>query len=834
MVHISWTILASFGIVNGLTLFKRSTTRSLTLNHKYSDAHNAISYRKYNPVMSYINDDRNLQISPLFAKSINPHSSENERKSNLSILYNFISKYLKILFRLMQQLLVIIKEIITGKKSNNHYHNNNQHQDSTIGAKRTYSQFDFDKTTIENNESYEENLKEQTDIDDTSSVRTFSVSSKHSSSSTPMKSSIANSITQTTSSYQGKPQSINKNNYNSSKSSYPVNNSVLKSQPTTSVIPTPVKRDYSISNLKVNRSNTLDNALTRERLYIETKLREIDELNARYSISKSSSPSVNALQNITMKRNYWPPKATPSPTASYNSRPLLTTSTNIEQSITQTSALQSQIISPNVMITPIPSEIIPTIITETNIGKTDTKLETYNLSTNHVIDSTSSQIEIQILNEIKPSNNSLIIPDNIISATSSSTTASIIIPDIKPTENDEKLKINQNSIFATVGDTLIKRSQSVAKDKLSTNNNIINNNNNNRDYSTIKALWKSGTSIVQQLKQQQKPQKESSSNVFLANPGSNFGTTKTLSKLDIIEQEKIDDLFTKLDINDEIILVQESAKVDIFTNEKSVLSSSIIPTVPITLSLPQYSETDNNNDNNNNVMATTEVIPNIVISPQQPFNPKFFFGDWDISEQRYITKDRVNFSESLRDMVTLPPYGPIRSNVPGSTGMSWKVINEDNGTIELRLIRGCSSTTWSRSPSGQMTASVTRPPKPPHDQLPTNCIYRGVILGNRIVGYVYKENNSFQNEGNSTLPTIDSIEKDMNETLLINHHHLYNNDNYNNNQNNNQFGASVVTSPLLINGGLTREDDSSAKEVIVGIFQMVRHVKPSKTNDTLH
>lgn len=90
------------------------------------------------------------------------------------------------------------------------------------------------------------------------------------------------------------------------------------------------------------------------------------------------------------------------------------------------------------------------------------------------------------------------------------------------------------------------------------------------------------------------------------------------------------------------------------------------------------------------------------------------------------------------------------SHTNGSTGQDWKDSSrvQPSGvpmlSLEFSVLRGCSFTKWVQShistAKGKpvMSAQVVRPPKPHHyDQLPRICLYRGVVLGSRVIGSVY-------------------------------------------------------------------------------------------------
>jgi hypothetical protein len=67
----------------------------------------------------------------------------------------------------------------------------------------------------------------------------------------------------------------------------------------------------------------------------------------------------------------------------------------------------------------------------------------------------------------------------------------------------------------------------------------------------------------------------------------------------------------------------------------------------------------------------------------------------------------------------------------------------------MRIVRGCKSTEWVKDKFGRSQAKVIRPPPVPHDQKPTNCVYRGDVLGNRIIGYVYATDATLTSEDQS-------------------------------------------------------------------------------------
>jgi len=118
---------------------------------------------------------------------------------------------------------------------------------------------------------------------------------------------------------------------------------------------------------------------------------------------------------------------------------------------------------------------------------------------------------------------------------------------------------------------------------------------------------------------------------------------------------------------------------------------------------------------------------------------------------------RNNISQPLLDTLRIPspshtPYTPniIISQLNGSLGHHWHVHNQS--LFECTILRGVSQTKWLRNPSfaysstmdirnahnqsnnidnassvKPLIVSVIRPPKPPYDQLPTKCVYRGQV-----------------------------------------------------------------------------------------------------------
>eukprot|EP00981_Chlorochromonas_danica_P009073 scaffold2470_cov158-Ochromonas_danica.AAC.13 len=137
-------------------------------------------------------------------------------------------------------------------------------------------------------------------------------------------------------------------------------------------------------------------------------------------------------------------------------------------------------------------------------------------------------------------------------------------------------------------------------------------------------------------------------------------------------------------------------------------------------------------------------------------NGSFFIGRWKLVERRFLNNsssscgDPEALSEALLDEIIIPAFGPVISHTNGSTGQDWKDSTrvQPSGapmlSLEFSVLRGCSFTKWVQShistANGKpvMSAQVVRPPKSHHyDQLPRICLYRGVVLGSRVIGSVY-------------------------------------------------------------------------------------------------
>jgi hypothetical protein len=195
----------------------------------------------------------------------------------------------------------------------------------------------------------------------------------------------------------------------------------------------------------------------------------------------------------------------------------------------------------------------------------------------------------------------------------------------------------------------------------------------------------------------------------------------------------------------------------------------------------------------------------------------------------YIIYIRMfDLSPSIQDIINIPSYGPVTTAMNGSTGLEWRSSlfrdptihtethrDHENGTnaiidghliLEFRVLRGCSATKWLRdAATGVMRVEITRPPKQAFDQLPKVVIYRGQILGNRIVGNVYIEDTaaSFTEE-------------------------LASNNNKNSNTQNNE--ASLETSDATTDSNTTTTSDkhSSPLRLLysklppIGVFQMMK------------
>lgn len=111
-------------------------------------------------------------------------------------------------------------------------------------------------------------------------------------------------------------------------------------------------------------------------------------------------------------------------------------------------------------------------------------------------------------------------------------------------------------------------------------------------------------------------------------------------------------------------------------------------------------------------------------------------------------------ADRLFDTIEIPPYGAVISSLNGSTGLDWYVnyLNASEGgkqqpILNFKVLRGCSSTSWIRISDSKTKLVVTRPPKLPYDQLPRICLYRGTVVEDRIIGFVYsKDDQSIQDD----------------------------------------------------------------------------------------
>ena len=117
-------------------------------------------------------------------------------------------------------------------------------------------------------------------------------------------------------------------------------------------------------------------------------------------------------------------------------------------------------------------------------------------------------------------------------------------------------------------------------------------------------------------------------------------------------------------------------------------------------------------------------------------------GIWKLEENRIING---LICETMVDRIILKDKEQIYSTeIPGSKGLSWSF---DAESIEMKILRGTSSTEYIRDNSGKLSSvKVTRPPpKGPYDRTPTMVNYRGYLLGDRIIGDVFTSSYAMGN-----------------------------------------------------------------------------------------
>lgn len=114
----------------------------------------------------------------------------------------------------------------------------------------------------------------------------------------------------------------------------------------------------------------------------------------------------------------------------------------------------------------------------------------------------------------------------------------------------------------------------------------------------------------------------------------------------------------------------------------------------------------------------------------------------------------LSSNDRLFDTIEIPPYGAVVSSLNGSTGLDWSVnyLNSSEGStqqpiLNFKVLRGCSSTSWIRVSDTKTSLVVIRPPKMPYDQMPKICLYRGTVVGDRVIGFVYsKDDQNLQDD----------------------------------------------------------------------------------------
>lgn len=119
---------------------------------------------------------------------------------------------------------------------------------------------------------------------------------------------------------------------------------------------------------------------------------------------------------------------------------------------------------------------------------------------------------------------------------------------------------------------------------------------------------------------------------------------------------------------------------------------------------------------------------------------------------------RINLDDILEDELEFNANGTLTSSLTGSLGKTWStsVLNlnssvanatsvgpNEGGDVIIQFLveRGCSLPVFSQATDGTVVAKVNRPPPSPYDQSPTKCLYKGNIVGNRLLGNVYKATN---------------------------------------------------------------------------------------------
>ena len=108
-------------------------------------------------------------------------------------------------------------------------------------------------------------------------------------------------------------------------------------------------------------------------------------------------------------------------------------------------------------------------------------------------------------------------------------------------------------------------------------------------------------------------------------------------------------------------------------------------------------------------------------------------GIWKLEENRILNG---LVCESMFDRIILKNQDQIYCELPGSKGLEWNI---DEEKLEMKILRGTSSTEYIRDDAGKLTSvKVIRPPvKGSYDRMPTLVSYKGYLLGDRIIGDVF-------------------------------------------------------------------------------------------------
>jgi hypothetical protein len=202
-----------------------------------------------------------------------------------------------------------------------------------------------------------------------------------------------------------------------------------------------------------------------------------------------------------------------------------------------------------------------------------------------------------------------------------------------------------------------------------------------------------------------------------------------------VEESKEDEII------DPISELQETieAIVDDYTSSKLNLDAEIglKPNLTVDIKLSDISLDVIANLTQNNVLTEYGIID---------LSSKIFLnntvGIWKLEENRIING---LICETMVDRIILKDKEQIYSTeIQGSKGISWTF---DAESIEMKILRGTSSTEYIRDNSGKLSSvKVTRPPtKGPYDRTPTMVNYRGYLLGDRIIGDVFTSSYAMGN-----------------------------------------------------------------------------------------